>query len=40
MMKDLDQNLNEGRDLVVLYEEVLRALPKHHLDFMRVSYFS
>eukprot|EP00731_Ephydatia_muelleri_P016880 Em0009g1304a len=37
MIRELDQNLNEGRDLMSLYEEVLRALPKNHLDFVRES---
>ena len=40
MIQDLDQNFNEGRDQIVLYEEVLRALPKNHLEFMRVSCYN
>ena len=36
-IQEMDSNLKEGRELTILYNELLRTLPKDYLNIENVS---
>ena len=37
MLKELDSNLNEGKEISAVYQEIMKTLPAEHLQFDKVS---